>query len=113
MEHGLIAPTGRAFLKSLVVRTEDPDVDLPSRVIELVRVHLDPFQGVKRAWFWERCLRDGGRDDPETVRRQTAEVIAAVSAMAITAFGSPLEGFRRGGDFAVWLVYWCANGSAG
>ncbi len=75
MEHGLIAPTGRASRTSLIVRTEDPDVDLRPLVIELVRVHLDPFQGVKRAWFWERCLRDGGRDDPETVRRQTAAVI--------------------------------------
>ena len=51
----------------------------------------------------ERRLRDEACDDPETVRLQTAPGIGPVSAMAIKAFAPPMEGFRRGRDFAAWL----------
>jgi transposase len=51
----------------------------------------------------ERKLREEARSDPEIVRLQTAPGIGPVSAMAIKAFAPPMEGFRRGRDFAAWL----------
>ncbi|AML51994.1 hypothetical protein RC74_12580 [Falsihalocynthiibacter arcticus] len=43
------------------------------------------------------------KTDPETIRLQTALGIDPVSAMAIKAFAPPMEGFKRGRDFAEWL----------
>jgi transposase len=51
----------------------------------------------------ERRLKDEAKSDPETIRLQTAPSIGPVSAMAMKAFSPPLEGFKRGRDYAAWL----------
>lgn len=104
MEYGVIAPAGIASVKSLISRIEDPEVGLPPLVVELARVHLDQLQVCnERIALIERRLRDEAGNDPETARLQTAPGIGPVSAMAIKAFAPPMEGFRRGRDFAAWL----------
>lgn len=104
MEYGVIAPAGLASVKSLSKRIEDPATDLPPLVVELAHLHLDQLRLCnERIAVIERRLRDEARDDPETVRLQTAPGIGPVSAMAIKAFAPPMEGFRRGRDFSAWL----------
>jgi transposase len=51
----------------------------------------------------EKRLKEEAKSDPETIRLQTAPGVGPVSAMAIQAFAPPMEGFRRGRDFAAWL----------
>lgn len=104
MEYGLVAPAGLNFVKTLARQIEDPETDLPPLVVELARLHLDQLQTCSdRIAVIERRLRDEARSDLEAVRLQTAPGIGPVSAMAIKAFAPPLEGFRRGRDFAAWL----------
>jgi transposase len=104
MEYGVVAPAGLTFVKSLVRQIEDPDSDLPPLVVELARLHLDQFQACsERIAVIEQRMRDEARTDPEIIRLQTAPGVGPVSAMAIKAFAPPLEGFRRGRDFAAWL----------
>jgi transposase len=101
MEYGVVAPAGLSFVKSLVRQIDDPDGDLPPRVVELARLPLDRFQTRgERIAVIERRLRDEARGDPEAVRLRTAPGAGPVGAMAIKAFALPMEGFRRGRDFA-------------
>jgi transposase len=104
MEYGIVAPAGLTFVKLLVRQIEDPDIDLPPLVVELARLLLDQLQTCsERIAVIERKLREEARSAPEIVRLQTPPGIGPVSAMAIKAFAPPMEGFRRGRDFAAWL----------
>ena len=104
MEYGIIAPAGRTFVKKLAEQIEAPESDLPPGVIELCRVHLDQLGVLDvRISGIERRLKEEAKSDPETIRLQTAPGVGPVSAMAIQAFAPPMEGFRRGRDFAAWL----------
>jgi len=106
MEYGIIAPPGRNFVKKLAEQIDSPDCDLPSTVIELSRVHLDQLSIIiitDKVVAIERRLKAESKSDPETIRLQTAPGIGPFSAMAIKAFAPPLEGFKRGRDFAAWL----------
>lgn len=104
MEYGVVAPAGRCFVKRLAQKIESADVDLPPLVVELARLHLDQLQTCEeRITVIERHLRDEARNDPEINRLQTAPGVGPVSAMAIKAFAPPMEGFKRGRDFAAWL----------
>ena len=108
MEYGVIAPPGRSFVNKLAEQIESPDCDLPSIVIDLSRVHLDHLGTLTdKIVLIERRLKDEAKSDPETIRLQTAPGIGPVSAMAIKAFSPPLEGFKRGRDFAAWLGRFC------
>jgi transposase len=104
MEYGIIAPPGRNFVKKLAEQIENPESGLPPIVVELSRVHLDQLSVcTDKIVVMERRLKDEAKSDPETIRLQTAPGIGPVSAMAIKAFAPPLEGFKRGRDFAAWL----------
>ncbi|WP_146591171.1 IS110 family transposase [Puniceibacterium confluentis] len=104
MEYGIIAPPGRTFVKRLAKQIDAPNSDLPPVVIELCRLHLDQLDAVtEKIKRIEKRLKEAAGSDPETIRLQTAPGVGPVSAMAIQAFAPPLEGFRRGRDFAAWL----------
>ncbi|AML50615.1 transposase [Falsihalocynthiibacter arcticus] len=104
MEYGIIAPPGRNFVKKLAEQIEDPESGLPLIVTELSRVYLDQLSTCSyKIVVIERRLKDEATADPETIRLQTAPGVGPVSAMAIKAFSPPLEGFKRGRDFATWL----------
>ena len=104
MEYGIIAPPGRNFVCKLAEQIEDPSSDLPPIVVELSRLQLDQLSVcTDKISVIERRLKDVAKSDPDTIRLQTAPGIGPVSAMAIKAFAPPLEGFKRGRDFAAWL----------
>ncbi|WP_291729714.1 IS110 family transposase [Leisingera sp. F5] len=105
MEYGIIAPPGRTFVKKLKAQTDAPESDLPPGVIELCRLHLEQIGILNvRIRGIQKRLEDAAKSDPETIRLQTAPGVGPVSVMAIQAFAPPMEGFRRGRDFAAWLV---------
>ena len=63
MEHGIVAPAGLTFVKSLVRQIDDPDSGLPPLVVELARLHLDQLQACsERIAVIERRLRDEARE---------------------------------------------------
>jgi transposase len=67
-------------------------------------VHLDQLSVcTDKIVVIDRRLKDEAKSDPETIRLQTAPGIGPVSAMAIKAFAPPLEGDKRGRNFAAWL----------
>lgn len=104
MEYGIIAPPGRNFVRKLCEQIEDPNCRLPSAVIEFCRLHLEQIGALnEKITGIERRLKDAAKSDPETTRLQTAPGVGPVSAMAIQAFAPPMQGFRRGRDFAAWL----------
>lgn len=104
MEYGIVAPPGRTFVKKLKAQIDAPESDLPPGVIELCRLHLEQIGILDvRIRGIQKRLKDAAKSDPETIRLQTAPGVGPVSAMAIQAFAPPMEGFRRGRDFAAWL----------
>lgn len=67
-------------------------------------MHLDQLSVLTdKVFAIELRLKEESKSDPETIRLQTAPGIGPISAMAIKAFAPPLEGFKRGRDFAAWL----------
>lgn len=104
MEYGIIAPPGRTFVRKLEAQLDAPESTLPSGVIELCRLHFEQIGSLDiRIMRIEKRLKEEAKSDPETIRLQTAPGVGPVSAMAIQAFAPPMEGFRRGRDFAAWL----------
>ncbi len=51
----------------------------------------------------QKGLRTPAREDEEVVRHRTVPGVGSISAMAVQAFASPLESFRRGRNFVAWL----------
>lgn len=104
MEYGIIAPPRRTFVRNLEAQLDAPESSLPSGVTELCRLHLDQIGSLDiRIMRIEKRLKEEAKSDPETIRLQTASGVGPASAMAIQAFAPPMEGFRRGRDFAAWL----------
>lgn len=72
--------------------------------MELSRVHLDQLSVITdKVVTIERRLKEVSKSNTETIRLWTAPGIGPVSAMAIKACSPPLEGFKRGRDYAAWL----------
>lgn len=104
MEYGIIAPPGRTFVRKLEAQLDAAESTLPSGVVELCRLHFEQIGSLDiRIMRIEKRLKEEAKSDPETIRLQTAPGVGPVSAMAIQAFAPPMEGFRRGRDFAAWL----------
>ena len=104
MEYGIIAPPGRTFVRKLEAQVNAPESDLQPGVIQLCRLHLEQIDSLDaKIRSMEKDLKEAARTDPDTIRLQTAPGVGPVSAMAIQAFAPPMEGFRRGRDFAAWL----------
>jgi len=104
MEYGIIAPAGLTFVKKLSEQFNDPKSGLPPLVVELCRLYLDQLSVCTgKIIAIERQLKETAKTDPESIRLQTAPGVGPVSAMAIKAFSPPMEGFKRGRDFAAWL----------
>lgn len=104
MEYGVIAPPGRTFVGKLATQIKAEDSGLPAGVVALCNVHLEQV-GIlgDRIDEIEKRLKDEARQDPDAIRLQSAPGVGPVSAMAIQAFAPPLEGCKRGRDFAAWL----------
>ena len=104
-EFGLVAPKGPAHVARLAIALEGPEAaGLPETVCELGGMLLERIAGFDREIAdRDKELRASARQDDEAARAMTVPGVGPVVAMAIQAFAPPLEGFRRGRDFAAWL----------
>ena len=103
-EFGVVAPQGPAHVGRLVSALDDPDSGLPDQVRELGRLLLEQIAGLgEKIVGLEKELRISARQDEEAARLMTIPGIGPITAMAFQAFAPPMEGFRRGRDFAAWL----------
>ena len=103
-EFGVVAPQGRAKITQLVGVLEDEDSALPEAVVELGRLLLERIDDLdERIDGLDRRLRASARENEETARLMTIPGVGPITALAIQAFASPMESFRRGRDFSAWL----------
>ena len=98
---GVVAPQGLAHVDRLASALQDASSGLPGSVRELGALLLDQIEDLveKIDGLW-RELRARACQDKVAARLMTIPGIGPITAMAIQAFTSPLESFRRGPDFA-------------
>lgn len=103
-EHGIVAPQGPANVRRLVAAISDKELSLPEMVRELARLYVDQMTllDARIAELDVRMRREASRTEA-TRRLQTMPGVGPVTAVALEAFGPPMESFRRGRDFAAWL----------
>ena len=103
-EFGIVAPRGPAHVGKLAQAVEAEGSGLPAAVRTVCGVllkTLSVYDGeIKEI---EKEMRAQVRACAETARPMSIPGIGPVSAMAFQAFAPPMEGFRRGRDFAAWL----------
>ena len=103
-EFGIVAPQGRAHVGKLALALEDPGSGLPEAVRELATVLLEQIARLSaKIDGLGKKLQASARQDEEAMRLMTVPGIGPVCAMALQAFAPPMDGFRRGRDFAAWL----------
>jgi transposase len=103
-EYGRVTAKKTVHLKRLADVLEDPQSGLLPVVVELGQVYLDQIAALtERIVKLERQLREAAASDETARRVQTMPGIGPITAMAVAAFAPPMEGFRRGRDFAAWL----------
>ncbi|MEM6550248.1 MAG: IS110 family transposase [Pseudomonadota bacterium] len=102
-EHGVVVPRGRVHLKRLVEIIGDEASELPAMVREIGTVYLDQIAILQgKIAELDTKMKAAARSEA-TARMQTMPGLGPVTAMAVEAFAPPMEGFRRGRDFAAWL----------
>ena len=103
-EHGVVAPQGPANVAILAQAIDDVTPSLLLLVVELARVYLDQIDRLseKVAGLDKAIACEASRGDT-TRRLQTMPGVGPITAIAIETFAPPMEVFRRGRDFAVWL----------
>ena len=103
-EFGVVAAQGPAHVGRLTQALEDPDSGLPDGVRELGSLLLEQIADyTAKIDGLEKKIHASARQDAEARRLMSVPGIGPITAMAIQAFAPPMEGFRRGRDFAAWL----------
>ena len=103
-EFGVVAAQGPAHVDRLASALEDPDPGLPDAVRELGSLLFEQIAGFNaKIEGLEKDIHASVRQDAEARRLMSVPGIGPITAMAIQAFAPPMEGFRRGRDFAAWL----------
>ena len=103
-EFGVVAAQGPAHVGRLTPALEDPDSGLPDGVRELGSLLLEQVADyTAKIDGLEKKIHASARQDAEARRLMSVPGIGPITAMAIQAFAPPMEGFRRGRDFAAWL----------
>ena len=103
-EFGVVAAQGPAHVDRLAPALEDPDSDLPDAVRELGGLLLEQIADFNaKIEGLEKKIHTSARQDEDASRLMSVPGIGPITAMAIQAFAPPMEGFRRGRDFAAWL----------
>ena len=103
-EFGVVAAQGPAHVARLASALEDPDSGLPDAVRELGSLLFEQVAGLtEKIDGLEKDIHASARQDAEAQRLMSVPGIGPITAMAIQAFAPPMEGFRRGRDFAAWL----------
>ena len=103
-EFGVVAAQGPAHVDRLAPALEDPDSNLPDAVRELGSLLLEPIADFNaKIEGLEKKIHASARQDADARRLMSVPGIGPITAMAMQAFAPPMEGFRRGRDFAAWL----------
>ena len=103
-EFGVVAPQGPAHVSRLASAIENPSAGLPVAVRELGGLLLGQIVDLNRKINGlEKEFRASARQDEEASRLMKIPGVGPITAMALQAFAPPMEGFRRGRDFAAWL----------
>lgn len=103
-EHGVVAPTGAAYLNRLGAAISDEKTDLPEPVRQLGMLYLEQIEALStRVNDLDRQMRKVATEADNTRRLQTMPGVGPITAMAIETFAPPMTIFRRSRDFAAWL----------
>lgn len=103
-EFGIVAPQGAAHVSRLGRAMEDPATGLPPEVLEIASMLLAQIDALQeKITALEIKIRGRAPKDERAARLMTIPGVGPICAAAIESFAPPMEGFRRGRDFAAWL----------
>ena len=104
-EYGWVAPQGRAHVETLAdLLEEEAGASLPHAAASMLKVMLAMVEEFdRRITELDKEIARRAREDVVARRLMTIPGIGPIAATAIAALAPPLEGFRRGRDFAAWL----------
>ena len=103
-EFGYIAPVGPQHLPRLVEVIDDENSDLPNATRVACRTLLEQIGSLSdRTDALNDQVAELGKQGQSARLLQTMPGVGPVIALAIEAFASPMESFRRGRDFAALL----------
>jgi transposase len=103
-EHGVVVPKGLGNVERLAAIVRAGGADLPDLVREMGDVYLHQITRTSEEIRSLELRLSAEAKKSAVVRRLRAMPgIGPICAMAVEAFAPPMEGFRRGRDFAAWL----------
>ena len=103
-EFGVVAPRGPVHVRRLAAAIGEEGSGLPALAREMGRVLLDTIAALEaQLAALDRKLRAQASGDADATRAMTVPGVGPTIAFALQALAPPLEGFRRGRDFAAWL----------
>lgn len=103
-EHGVVAPTGAAYLNRLATAMIDEKTGLPEPVRQLGTLYLEQIEALSaRVNDLDRQMRKVATEADSTRKLQTMPGVGPITAMAIETFAPPMTIFRRSRDLAAWL----------
>lgn len=95
-EHGVVAPTGAAYLNRLAAAITDEKTGLPEPVRQPARLYLEQIEAFSaRVNGLDRQMRKVATEDDFTRKLQTMPGVGPITAMAIETFAPPMTIFRR------------------
>ena len=103
-EFGYIAPQGICHLRRLEEIVADERTELPELVRQTCRDLLEQIgQLASRVDELKKQISALAKQADTPRRLQTMPGVGPILALAIETFAPPMEGFKRGRDFAAWL----------
>lgn len=103
-EHGIVVPKGLCNIERLKTITRAHEAELPELMRKMTDVYLHQIANVSgEIRALEARISEEAKKSANIRRLCGVPGIGPICAMAIEAFAPPMEGFRRGRDFAAWL----------
>lgn len=103
-EHGIVVPKGLGNIERLAAIVRTHEGALPELMREMTDVYLHQIARInEEIRALETRISDEAKKSAIVRRLRGMPGIGPICAMAIEAFAPPMEGFRRGRDFAAWL----------
>jgi hypothetical protein len=104
-EHGLVAATGTAQLKHLADAIQNSETALPEDVRDLGQMCLAQIAGLNaRVAELDQKMRSAAKKADVARLFLAMPGVGPITALAIKTFAPDLATFRRGRDFAAWLL---------
>ncbi|MEO1178635.1 MAG: IS110 family transposase, partial [Pseudomonadota bacterium] len=105
LEFGIALPKGQnrvlPFLRDARNAIEE---DVPPLMKPIAETYLRQILFLtEQIKDYEKALRKEAIENTEMRRMQSMPGIGPITALAVEAFSPPMDGFRRGRDFAAWL----------